>query len=247
MNAKYIDINCDVGEGIGNEEMILPLISSCNIATGGHAGTVESMKKVIRLAKINNVKIGAHPSYPDTKNFGRKSIAISSYELLDTVKSQLAIFQTILENEIAQLHHIKPHGALYNDIAKNKELAKTFLKAIDTYKDHIFLYVPFNSEIERASKKEGFRVKYEAFGDRNYNTDGSLVSRKFENALITEPEHVLRQIVNMAKFEKILLSNDEEITVKADTFCIHGDTPRANEILKYLVKQLPEYNILIAQ
>ncbi len=245
MNVKYIDINCDVGEGIGNDEIILPMISSCNIATGGHAGTAESMRKVIQLAKANTVKIGAHPSYPDKENFGRKSIALSAQELIETVKSQLIEFENILDQENAVLHHIKPHGALYNDIAKNKDLAKIFLKAIETYKEQLFLYVPFNSEIEQLAQQEGYNIKHEAFGDRNYNADGSLVSRKLEDAVISEPENVLKHIVSMANHEKIVLTNGQTLAVKADTFCIHGDTPSAYEILRYLAAQLPEFNIMI--
>lgn len=245
MNVKYIDINCDVGEGIGNEEMILPIISSCNIATGGHAGTAETMRKVIRLAKSNNVKIGAHPSYPDKENFGRKTIILSTQELIETVQSQLAEFDNILAKENAVLHHIKPHGALYNDIAKNKDLAATFLKAIERYKDEVFLYVPFNSEIEQLARQEDFKIKYEVFGDRNYNADASLVSRSLENAVISEPENVLKHIVSMTNHEKIVLTNGQTLAVKADTYCIHGDTPSAYEILRYLTAQLPEFNILI--
>jgi UPF0271 protein len=245
MDVICIDINCDVGEGMGNEANLLPLISSCNIATGGHAGDASSMRKVVRLAKANNVKIGAHPSYPDKENFGRKSMQIPSEMLEKSIQDQVSDFQKILSEEKSILHHIKPHGALYNDIAKDEQLAETFLKSIAKYKEDLYLYVPFNSAIEKCAKKEGFKIKYEAFGDRNYNADGSLVSRKEENALISDPIMVLEHIANMALHHEVVLPNKQRIPIKANTYCIHGDTPSAYEILQYLSNHLPESNIMI--
>lgn len=247
MKQIAIDINCDVGEGIGNEEVILPLISSCNIATGGHTGTSESMRKVIRLAKTHGVKIGAHPSYPDKENFGRKTLQLSDDALKSAIRIQLKKFQQIIEEEDGIMHHIKAHGALYNDIAKNDALATIFLRSIEIYKDSVYIYVPYNSIIERKALNWGFKIKYEAFGDRNYNPDGSLVSRKEKFALITKPDLVLNHIIVMALEKQVLLLDGKRIPIKADTYCIHGDTPKAYEILQYLSGNLSEYKITIAK
>lgn len=245
MEKTFIDINCDLGEGIGNEKEVLPLISSCNIACGGHAGDDRTIREVARMAKMNGVKVGAHPSYPDRENFGRTSMDISPEELLDSLKQQLNNFVSILESENIDLHHIKAHGALYNDLAKNAALAKTFLKAIEPYKERAFLYVPFDSVIEGEALIAEFQIKYEAFGDRNYNMNGSLVSRTHDHAIIDNPQDVLEHIARMVREREVKLPDGKRIRMLADTYCIHGDTPRALEILTYLSEHLAMYNIQI--
>lgn len=229
-----LDINCDVGEGLGNEADLFPLISSCSIACGGHAGDATTMREIVRLAQAHQVRIGAHPSYPDKVNFGRVSMAISEEELITSIQKQLTDLTTILKEENANLNHIKPHGALYNDLAKNKILCKTFLKAIAGYKKNVALFVPFNSTVEKYALREGFKVKKEAFADRNYNNDGSLVSRKLPQALITDAKAVLIHLRRMVSAQQLKTVDGIELQVQADTFCIHGDTPNALEILMYL-------------
>lgn len=247
MKKFVIDINCDVGEGIENEAQLLPLISSCNIACGGHAGDEETMRQVIRLAKKNKVKVGAHPSYPDKENFGRVSIDIPIDLLKKSIRNQIARFNSILKLEHVEMHHIKPHGALYNDIAKDSILAHAFLESIQTYKDKVFLYVPYNSIIEAEALKQKFKIKYEAFGDRKYNEDLSLVSRNLPNAVIEFPEKVLMQIISMVTKKQVTTANHSAVKIKADTFCIHGDTPSALQILMYLASKLPHHNISISR
>lgn len=239
-----IDINSDVGEGVGNETELMPLISSCNIACGGHAGNEATMRRTIQLAMKHHVKIGAHPSYPDKVNFGRKTMDIPSEDLISSIRKQLALFSNVLETEGGELNHIKPHGALYNDIARNKMLANIFLDAILEY-THVPIYCPFGSVIENEVKNRNIMVVYEAFADRNYQKDLSLVSRTEENALIENPEEVLEHIDRMIKTGKVLTVNGEEIEILAHTFCVHGDTPSALKILTYLHKELPNYNIQI--
>ncbi len=246
MRTSVIDINCDVGEGIGNEAQLLPLISSCNIACTGHAGTKASIKEVALLAKQTGTKIGAHPSYPDKDNFGRLSIEISKEDLIASIQEQLRIFCDVISKENLQMHHIKAHGALYNDICKDAELAKTYLKAILPFKKTSFLYVPYASIIEKEALKQGFSIKREAFADRNYNADLSLVSRKQANALIMEPKSVFKHVVSMVKSKELSSIDGAIIAIQADTFCIHGDTKTAIEILMYLSKNLIKQNIAIA-
>lgn len=243
MEKWKIDINCDVGEGVGNETHLLPLISSCNIACGGHAGDLLTMERVISIAKKNNVKIGAHPSYPDKHNFGRKVLSISEGHLKSSIVEQLKIFDRALNKGNADLHHIKAHGALYNETAKNENLALVYLDAIKPYRDNVFVYVPYNSIISRLAVEKGFKITYEAFADRNYNTDLSLVSRNLENALIQEPKQVLAHVLSIIKEGKVQTVTDEHIAIRAETLCIHGDTPSALQILMYLSQELPNHGV----
>tara|TARA_R110002167_G_scaffold54785_7_gene156049 strand:- start:197 stop:952 length:756 start_codon:yes stop_codon:yes gene_type:complete len=244
---KHIDINCDVGEGMGNEAQLFPLISSCNIACGGHFGDESSMLKVVRLAKEYGVKVGAHPSYPDREHFGRISMDIPNEVLIDTIGVQIQNLNTILGQEKMKLHHIKPHGALYNDLAKKRDLARTFLKAIMAYREDVFLYVPYGSVLEEEALSSGFQIKREAFADRNYNQDLSLVARSHANALIQEPTRVLEHLVLMAEQCEVMTITGHTVALVADTFCIHGDTPNALQILMYLSKHLPDYKIEITK
>lgn len=240
-----IDINSDVGEGVGNEEELLPLISSCNIACGGHAGDEKSIRKVIQIAKINKVLIGAHPSYPDKKNFGRKTMVLSKEILIATIQEQLNLFFSVAKQENVGVHHIKAHGALYNDCAENIDVAQAFLKAIAPFSDAITLYVPYNSILAQEAMKKGVLIAYETFLDRNYNEDGSLVSRTEVNALITKPQEVLHHLLTIVKQNKIKSIHNSLIDCVSDTFCIHGDTVSALKILMYLHLELPNYNIQI--
>ncbi|MBO0323083.1 5-oxoprolinase subunit PxpA [Muricauda sp. CAU 1633] len=247
MKRWIIDINCDVGEGVGNEAEIFPFISSCNIACGGHAGDVETMTQIVQLAQQHDVKIGAHPSYPDRVNFGRQVMDISKKELQKSIQKQLEDFDTILAEEQVKLHHIKAHGALYNQTAKDKDLAKTYLEAIQKYKTRTLLYIPYGSAIAEIALRQGFTIWYEAFGDRNYNSDLSLVNRKQDDALIEEPEQVLRHILPIIKEGHVKAVSGEFVKIEAKTLCIHGDTPSALEILMYLSQELSKHEVQLLQ
>ncbi|APA65660.1 5-oxoprolinase subunit PxpA [Maribacter sp. 1_2014MBL_MicDiv] len=238
-----IDINCDVGEGVGNESELFPLISSCNISCGAHAGSIDTIKKCLDLSKSYNVKVGAHPSYPDRKNFGRVSLQISKEDLIASIRSQMEVFNNAREQAGVDLHHIKPHGALYNDIAKNETLAEIFLESIAGFRNSTFLYVPYYSVIQRLAEKNGFRILVEAFADRNYNDDLSLVTRKEKNALLNNGEEVLAHILYMHKNKKVKTVSGKSLPMYADTFCIHGDTPSALQILTYITEYLSEHNL----
>jgi UPF0271 protein len=240
-----IDINCDTGEGQGNEAQLLPHISSCSIACGGHAGDEKSMERCIGLAQQHNVRIGAHPSYPDRKNFGRLSLSISSEDLTRSIRQQLAGFIKIMQRKRARLHHIKPHGALYNDLVKDRLLAEIFIKAIKPFVNGVKLYAPCNSALANAAEQEQIAVAYEAFADRNYNKDLSLVSRSQPDAIIYEPESVLEHLVRMVHRAEVKTLDGEIVPIQANTYCIHGDTTSALQILTYLVKELPTRRISI--
>jgi UPF0271 protein len=233
-----IDINCDLGEGLDNEHIIMPLISSCNISCGAHAGSIEIMDKVIQLAVKHKVKIGAHPSFPDRKNFGRKVLDISNSDLQKSLEDQLTILKdrALLQN--ATIHHVKPHGALYNLIAVNREKASIVIAAIQHVFEAVKLYVPYQSRIEEVAVQSGLEIVYEAFADRRYNEDLSLVSRTFSNALIKDKQEVLKQVQKIANKQLVTTVNFHEKKIKASTFCVHGDTKNAIEILEYLHKYL---------
>ncbi len=245
MEKVRIDINCDVGEGIGNEAQLFPFISSCNIACGGHAGDEKTMASVIKLAQEHHVKIGAHPSYPDKKNFGRKTMDLSPEEFIRSIRRQLNTFVQLLHLAGAELHHIKAHGALYNDLAGNDTLARLYIKAITPYLNHVKLFVPYGSAIARVAIENNIELVFEAFADRNYNEDLSLVSRTSKDALITDPKKVLKHVLHIATEGSVLTLNGQKVRIKADTFCLHGDTPSALEILMYLVEELPRYKVFI--
>ena len=233
-----IDINCDLGEGSHNEHIIMPLISSCNISCGAHAGSLEIIDKVIQLAVQHKVKIGAHPSFPDRQNFGRKVLDISNSDLQKSLEDQLAIFKdrALLQN--ATIHHVKPHGALYNLIAVNREKASVVIAAIQHVFEAVKLYVPYQSRIEEVAIQNDIEIVYEAFADRRYNEDLSLVSRTLSNALIEDRHEVLKQIQKISNKQLVTTVNCHEKEIKASTFCVHGDTKNAIEILEYLQKYL---------
>ena len=233
-----IDINCDLGEGLDIEQIIMPLISSCNISCGAHAGSIEIIDKVIELAVKHKVKIGAHPSFPDRQNFGRKVLDVSNSDLQKSLEDQLTIFKdrALLQN--ATIHHVKPHGALYNLIAVNREKASVVIAAIQHVFEAVKLYVPYQSRIEEVAIQSGLEIVYEAFADRRYNEDLSLVSRTFSNALIEDKHEVLKQVQKISDKQLVTTINFHEKKIKASTFCVHGDTKNAIELLQYLHKHL---------
>jgi len=229
-----MDINCDLGEGMGNDEMIMPFITSCNIACGGHAGDEKSVTETIRLAKKYNVKIGAHPSFPDKENFGRIPIDISEKELKKELIDQILFIDKIAKREQVKLHHLKPHGALYNLAVYDKRTARIIIEVMEEAGVDIALYLPYNSLIEVLSQQHKIPYFYEVFADRAYREDLSLVSRNEPGALIEDPAVIYNRLKKMIYEEKVVCISGKEVRIKADTVCIHGDNPNAVEIAKVL-------------
>ena len=227
-----ININCDLGGELNNEDIIMPLINSCNIACGGHSGDINSMQRCVELSIINNVEIGAHPSYPDKENFGRIHLNISALALKESVLNQIESLISIAMDHNTDLTHIKAHGALYNEMINDSSLSNIYLDIIEVYKEKYSLYVPYRSEIEKIALKRGFKIKYEVFGDRNYNDDLTLVSRKEKEALITIPKQVINHISQIYYNNYVVSINGNKHQIKADTYCIHSDTENAENILK---------------
>ena len=231
-----INVNCDLGEGLNNEHVIMPLINSCNIACGGHAGDSQSMIECVEISIKNEVEIGAHPSYPDKENFGRKKIDISRSELYYSLTDQIERLNSIALSYGKKLHHIKAHGALYNQMFTDKDLSDFYLETIKGFKKECYIYIPYNSEIEKSALEKGFKIMYEAFGDRAYNDNLSLVSRNEKGALINNPKSVINQIASIIDSKKIKSINGVYKSIKADTICIHSDTDNSIEILKEINK-----------
>ena len=237
-----ININCDLGEGLNNEHIIMPLINSCNIACGGHAGDSNIMIECVEISIKNEVLIGAHPSYPDRENFGRKKIDISRSELYYSLLDQIERLNSIAKSYGTKLHHIKAHGALYNQMFTDRDLSDFYLDTIKSFQEECYIYIPYNSEIEKSALEKGYRVMYEAFGDRLYNDNLSLVSRDNKDALINNPKSVIDQIYNIIDSKKIKSINGVYQSIKADTICIHSDTDNAVEILKEINKVFKNIN-----
>ncbi|GAB5563021.1 MAG: 5-oxoprolinase subunit PxpA [Winogradskyella sp.] len=240
-----VDINADVGEGLHNEALLMPYLSSCNIACGGHAGDVDTMKNVVKLAETNNVKIGAHPSFPDRENFGRLEMNMPSNELFESLTSQVNSLLKVLEAYNMKLNHIKPHGALYNLAVKDNNISEVILKVVKLLPYPVKLYAPYQSVVSKSATAQNIEVVFEAFADRNYNDDLSLVSRQKSDAIISEKSEVFEHVFQMISNQKVKTINRVEVPIKTSTFCVHGDTENAVEILKYLHANLKQKGIQI--
>ncbi|WP_274473866.1 5-oxoprolinase subunit PxpA [Mangrovimonas aestuarii] len=227
MEQLIIDINSDLGEGMPNDIAIMPLISSCNIACGGHAGNEYTMKHTINLALENHVKIGAHPSYPDPENFGRLPMEIELHLLEESLLNQIQLLEKLLGQAGEKLHHIKPHGALYNQAAVDKKIASIIIKIMKENFGDTFLYAPYGSVTAQLAKKEKINLKYEVFADRNYNDDLTLVNRKEPNAVLHDAKAVKEHLLLMIQKQLVKTVTGNLKLIEADTVCVHGDNPEA--------------------
>ncbi len=239
-----IDLNCDLGESfgpwnMGNDAAILKLISSANIACGFHAGDPDIMAKTVQLALENEVAIGAHPGMNDLQGFGRRNIAITPKEAYNLVVYQVGALQGFLSALGGKLHHVKPHGALYNMAATNYELSLAIASAVaDVSKGEAILYGLSGSEMIRAGKEVGIVVMSEVFSDRTYQENKTLTSRSEANALITDPAESIAQVVQMIETGTVTTTTGKEIQLDADTVCIHGDGVTALEFAKEIRETL---------
>ncbi|MFT5891199.1 MAG: UPF0271 protein [Dokdonia sp.] len=240
----HIDLNSDVGEGVGNEAQLAPLLSSCNIACGGHAGDDATIQETIQLAIAHNVKIGAHPGYPDKENFGRIIVDISVTALRDSLKEQIVTVKNFAERQHQKLHHVKVHGALYNLAAVDVTIARLIIDVVQEIDDQLVLYVPYQSVIQKEAKKR-LKTKVEGFADRRYNNDYTLVSRTLPNAVIHHGLEVLDHIIPMIKEQQLTTITGEKVPFQIDTLCVHGDTPAAFQILKEIHQGLKMHQIHI--
>ena len=223
-----ININCDLGEKSKHhsnkyDPELLGIVNSANIACGYHAGDEDTMRETIKISKKNGVSIGAHPSFNDPENFGRKRINLSSTEIEKLIQDQYNILQAIAQQNEVSVSHIKPHGALNNMACEDIELATIIAKTIYKINKDLIYLVPTGSKMEVSAKKLGMKVACEIFADRNYEDDGNLVSRKKNTALITDPVKAQKHVLKMVKNQALNCLSGKQIPCEIDSVCIHGD------------------------
>ena len=234
-----ININCDLGESskfcsTENDPLLLKIVNSANIACGYHAGDKPTMEKTIKISKENNVSIGAHPSFNDPENFGRKRLNLTSGEITKLIIDQINILSNIANTSGIKVTHVKPHGALNNMACEDYELAKIISDSIiQVNKDLIFL-VPTGSQMEKAGKKLDMKIATEIFADRNYEDNGNLVSRSKSNAMITDPEIAKKHVIKMVENQALNCYSGKQIPCEIDSVCVHGDGQSAVKTAKQI-------------
>jgi len=246
-----IDLNCDMGEvpeaiADGTQEELMRSITSVNIACGGHAGDEQTMKTTIEQALRWKLAIGAHPGYPDRANFGRLELKLPLKEISVSIFDQLRALADVAARCGTHLVHVKPHGALYNQAVRNRELAEAIAKGAARWRREVVLVGLAGSPMLDVFREAGFAVAAEAFADRRYEADGTLRSRKFEDALIRNPEEAAWQALGIAERGLVIASDGSEVAVDAQTLCIHGDTPGAPKIAERVSRTLREAGITLS-
>ena len=238
-----ININCDLGESsklhsTENDPLLLKIVNSANIACGYHAGDKPTMEKTIEISKKNNVSIGAHPSFYDPENFGRKRLNLPSSEITKLVINQINILSDVANKTGMKVTHVKPHGALNNMACENYDLAKVISESIIQVNKELIFLVPTGSQMEKAGKKLGMKVAVEIFADRNYEDDGNLVSRSKDNALIVDPEIAKKHVIKMVQNQAINCYSGKQVPCEIDAICVHGDGSSAVNTAKQIKEGL---------
>lgn len=246
----YIDLNSDLGESygswsMGNDEQILPIVSSANIACGFHAGDPKSILQTLKQAAHLKVSVGAHVSYPDLVGFGRRNMDVAYDELYADVLYQISALQGLAQVAGTSVRYVKPHGALYNTIATNLVQAKAVIDAILAYDSSLVLVALAGSPLIEFARKQGLRVVSEAFADRAYHRDGTLVSRRQEGAVLHDVEMIAERVLDMIKKKGVISIEGEFTPLKADTICLHGDSLGALQMAKVIRQTLVDHQIAI--
>lgn len=232
--SVVVDLNSDLGEGFDFDREILDLVTSASISCGFHAGDPASILRTIRDASERNVSVGAHPSFADRENFGRTEMDVAPAELFSQVTYQLGAFEALATAAGVRMNHVKPHGALYNMAAGDERLAEAIIRAVLVIDPYLILYVPGDSALMRAGEAAELRVLCEVFADRNYLGDGSLVPRDRTDALLDDPEEAAQRVVRMLREGKVKSVDGVDVEVRAETICVHGDTPGAVDYVRNL-------------
>jgi UPF0271 protein len=245
-----IDLNCDMGESfgawtLGNDVAIMDYVSSVNIACGFHAGDASTMVNTVETALTKGVKIGAHPSFPDLQGFGRRDMKMSAKEVFDIVLYQVSALKGICEAFGTRLNHVKPHGALYDQAAKNAETAAAIAEAVKKIDTTLVFYGLSGSFLISEAEKIGLNTLSEVFSDRTYTPDGSLTPRTQPNALITHTDTAIAQVLQMIANKTVTTTNGKSVGIKAETVCIHGDEANSLEFAKKINTELIKYEIKI--
>ena len=225
--ALTVDLNADVGEGIGQDRYLIPFLTSANIACGVHAGNDETMHATVVLARQHGVAVGAHPSYPDREGFGRRAMVMSASELADCVSSQLYTLSRIAAGEAVRLRHVKPHGALYNTAVHDEAVADAIARAVAAFDSSLVLMGLAGSALLSAGARAGLRTASEVFADRGYRANGTLVPREEAGSVIHDADAVVLRAVEMVRDGAVVAVDGTRVPVAAETICLHGDTPGA--------------------
>lgn len=241
-----IDLNCDLGEGYGSDRELMPLISSANIACGFHAGDSETMRRTVELALENDVAIGAHPGYKDTENFGRTPMELTASQVQELIAEQFDSLRSICDALGARIRHVKPHGALYNQAAKDPELAGAIAEAAKKADPSLILYGLSGSSLIDEAERIGLKTASEVFADRTYQSDGSLTPRSLPGALITEEENATTQVLDMIKYGRVRSVDASMVAIHAETVCIHGDGKYAVGFARLIREKLISEGITIS-
>jgi len=246
--ARKIDLNSDLGESFGRyklgmDEEVMKYITSANVACGFHAGDPVVMRRTVRIAKENNVRVGAHPGYPDLMGFGRRYMKLSRDEARNYVLYQIGALYAFLKAEGMSMQHVKPHGALYNALVSDEELAYGVIEGVLDFDKNLIFVALAGSKVVEIAEGIGLKVAREAFADRAYRKDGTLVPRSVPGAVIHDREEVVRRVINIVEEERVRTIDGEWIEIHADTICVHGDNPEAVELVKYIRKRLEEEGI----
>ncbi|KGP70885.1 LamB/YcsF family protein [Pontibacillus yanchengensis] len=245
---NFIDLNCDMGESFGtykkgNDEELLQYVTSANIACGFHAGDASTMRNTVQLALEHGVGIGAHPGLDDLVGFGRRTIDITPKEAYEIVVYQIGALKAFVEAEGSSLQHVKPHGALYNMAAKNKELSAAIAEAVYNVDANLILFGLAGTELYHAGNNLNLHTASEVFSDRTYQQDGTLTPRSEKNAIITDHKTASKQVIRMIQDQQVLSQQKIDVPIKADTICIHGDGEYAVEFARFISSALKEANI----
>ncbi|WGV57110.1 5-oxoprolinase subunit PxpA [Brevibacillus brevis] len=248
---KTVDLNCDMGESfgayqLGNDQEILSYITSANVACGFHAGDPATMRKTVQMALKAGVALGAHPGFADLVGFGRRNMEISPEEAYDLVVYQIGALQAFVRAEGGVMHHVKPHGALYNMAATRPALAESIALAIYKVNPELVLYGLAGSELTRAGEKMGLITAHEVFADRTYQQDGTLTPRSQPNAIISDQQQSLQQVIRMVSDGRVLTQQGVDIPIRADSICIHGDGAHALAFAQSIREALSGAGITIA-
>lgn len=240
---KHVDLNVDLAEGCGNDEKLLQLVSSANVACGLHAGDYNEMRKAIQWAKANNVRVGAHPSFPDRENFGRTNMQLADDELRACLLYQLGAVKALCDAENVILAYVKPHGALYNQAAKDPALARLIAQTIKAFDPKLALMGLSGSLMLNIAQEEGLDIISEVFADRHYLADGSLVPRTRDDALVENDEEAISQVLQMVLEGAVPTIEGGKVTIQADSICLHGDGTHAIEFAEKIRVALKEKQI----
>ncbi|SOY41523.1 5-oxoprolinase subunit PxpA [Cupriavidus taiwanensis] len=240
-----IDLNADLGEGCGNDEALLALISSANIACGWHAGDAATMVQTVQWALARGVAIGAHPSYPDRENFGRTEMQRDPEHVYADVLYQIGALDAIVRAQGGKLHHVKPHGALYNQAVRDPALARAIVRAVRDFDPDLVFFGLAGSQMIDIAKEAGLRVKQEVFADRGYNPDGTLVRRGTPGALHEDEEVALNQTLTMVREQRVRAIDGTWVPIQAETVCLHGDGAHALAFARRIRERLGAEGIAI--